>query len=165
LRKPLIAAVEGWCLGAGNELMMCADIAVAGEGAKFAQPETNLGIIPGAGGCAVLTRLVGRTTALRMVLTGEPLSAEAARDAGLISEVVKDGQALEKAKELAAKIAARAPLALQQAKAVIRQTEETPLSAQLAMERQAFSLLLSSHDKDAGIDAFLNKERPDWQGR
>ena len=91
--KPLIAAVEGWCLGAGMELMLSADLVVASEGARFGQPETNLGIIPGAGGTAILPRLVGRSLAMEMVLTGEPIGAERALSAGLVAKVVPDGEA------------------------------------------------------------------------
>lgn len=164
-RKPVIAAVEGWCLGAGNELAMSTDLIVASQAAKFGQPETNLGLIAGAGGGAILTRLVGKSLAMQMVLTGDPISAEDAKQAGLINEVYPAGDALEHALVLANKIAARAPIALAQAKAVVNQAWETTLAANLAMERQAFSLILSSQDKNIGIDAFLAKSTPKWEGR
>ncbi len=162
--KPVVAAVEGFCLGAGNELLMCADIAIAGEGARFGQPETNLGIIPGAGGAALLPRLVGQQKAMRMVLLGEFLRADEALDCGLISEVVPAGDAISRAQELAIKIAKRAPLAMIQGKAVVRNALEGSLNAGLTYERQAFSMLLSTDDKTAGIDAFLNKDKPKWSG-
>ena len=164
-RKPLIAAVEGWCLGAGNELLMCCDLVVAGQSAKFGQPETNLGIIPGAGGTATLMRLVGRTRAMKMVLTGEPITAQQALEAGLVAELAADGLATKNALMLAEKISARAPLAMMQAKAVVKAGLDQPHTAQLAMERQAFSVLFGTEDKAEGVAAFLEKRKPRWQGR
>lgn len=163
--KPLLAAVEGWCLGAGNELLMCCDIAVAGEGAKFGQPETNLAIIPGAGGTATLPRLVGRARAMRMVLLGESIGAREAFAAGLISEVVPDGAALCVAVELAARIASRAPLAMCQAKAMVSLAFDIPHAAHLLAERQAFATLHSTEDKTEGVSAFTEKRKPTWRGR
>lgn len=162
--KPLIAAVEGWSLGAGNELVMCCDLVVAGHGARFGQPETNLGIIPGAGGTVVLPRLVGRSRAMKMVLLGEALSAAEARDAGLVAEVVDDSKALEHALELAERIAARAPLAMQQGKAMVRASAETHQAAHLSMERQAFAALFGTADKREGTTAFFDKRDPVWRG-
>lgn len=162
--KPLIAAVEGWSLGAGNELVMCCDLVVSGQGAKFGQPETNLGIIPGAGGTAVLPRIVGRSTAMKMVLLGEPLTAEAALAAGLVCDVVEDGKALHKALALAEVIAGRAPVAMQQGKAMVRAAFDTHQSAHLVMERQAFAALFGTQDKREGIAAFLEKRAPQWAG-
>ncbi|MEM6851458.1 MAG: enoyl-CoA hydratase-related protein [Pseudomonadota bacterium] len=164
-RKPIIAAVEGWCLGAGNEFLMCCDLAIAGAGAKFGQPETNLGIIPGAGGAATLPRLVGRSRAMRMVLLGEPIGAEEAVELGLIAEAVEKGQANARALELAEKIAGRAPLAMQQAKAVVRSAFEVGESQALSLERQAFSLLLGTDDKAEGVAAFFEKRAADWKGQ
>lgn len=163
--KPVVAAVEGWCLGAGNELLMCCDLAVAGRGARFGQPETSLGIIPGAGGTAVLPRLIGREAAMRMVLLGELITADAALALGLIGEVVDDGRALEAATATALRIAARAPLAMRQAKAMVLAAAELPQSGHLVVERQAFSALFGSTDKREGVAAFLEKRTPHWQGR
>lgn len=162
--KPLIAAVEGWSLGAGNELVMCCDLVVSGESAKFGQPETNLGIIPGAGGTAVLPRIVGRSTAMKMVLLGEPLTARAALAAGLVCDVVDEGKALDKALALAEVIAGRAPVAMQQGKAMVRAAFDTHQSAHLVMERQAFAALFGTQDKREGIAAFLEKRAPQWTG-
>lgn len=162
--KPLIAAVEGWSLGAGNELVMCCDLVVAGQGAKFGQPETNLGIIPGAGGTAILPRLVGRSRAMKMVLLGDPLTAEEALAAGLVAEVVEDGQALAAALALAGRIGGRAPLAMQQGKAMVRAAFETHQSAHLILERQAFSALFGTADKREGTTAFFEKRDPQWTG-
>lgn len=164
-RKPVIAAVEGWCLGAGNELLMCCDIAVASREAKFGQPETNLGIIPGAGGGATLARLVGRGRAMKMVLTGEAMTAEEALHYGLVAELSEPGAATARAVELACEIAARAPLAMQQAKAVVNAAFDLPHAAHLAFERQAFALLFSTADKKEGVSAFLEKRKPEWKGR
>ncbi|MFD2578918.1 enoyl-CoA hydratase-related protein [Novosphingobium colocasiae] len=150
--------------GAGNELVMCCDLVIAGQGAKFGQPETNLGIIPGAGGTAILPRLVGRSRAMKMVLLGDPLSATEAQAAGLVAEVVEDGQALDTALALAARIAARAPLAMQQGKAMVRAAFETHQSAHLILERQAFSALFGTADKREGTTAFFEKRDPQWTG-
>lgn len=162
--KPLIAAVEGWSLGAGNELVMCCDLVIAGQGAKFGQPETNLGIIPGAGGTAVLPRLVGRARAMRMVLLGDPLSAQEAQVAGLVTEVVEDGVALGVALSMASRLAGRAPLSMRQGKALVKAAFEMPLTAHLAMERQAFSALFGTADKAEGVSAFLEKRDANWKG-
>jgi enoyl-CoA hydratase len=162
--KPLIAAVEGWCLGAGAELMMCADIVVAGTDAKIGQPETNLGIIPGAGGTASLTRLVGRALAMKMVLTGEPIYALDAQRAGLIAEVTEDGHALARALTIATQLAARAPLALLAAKASIRDSSRMDEAEHLISERKRFIALLGSTDKKEGIAAFREKRLPQWRG-
>jgi len=165
VRKPIIAAVEGWCLGAGNELLMCCDIAVASSEAKFGQPETNLGIIPGAGGVATLARLVGRSRAMKMVLTGKPISADEALSFGLVAELAGPGKATGRAIELATEIATRAPLAMQQAKAVVNAAFEMPHAAHLAFERQAFSMLFSTQDKKEGVAAFLEKRKSTWRGK
>jgi len=164
-RKPIVAAVEGWCLGAGNELLMCCDIAIASSEAKFGQPETSLGIIPGAGGGATLARLIGRSRAMQMVLTGAAITAEEALGFGLIAEICEPHNATKRAVELASEIAARAPLAMQQAKAVINVAYDMPHTAHLAFERQAFSMLFSTEDKKEGVAAFLDKRKPVWQGK
>lgn len=162
--KPLIAAVEGWSLGAGNELVMCCDLVVAGRSARFGQPETNLGIVPGAGGTATLPRLVGRTRAMKMVLLGEPITAEEAIQAGLVSDVVDDGGALPAALAMAGRIAARAPLAMQQGKALVRASLETTQAAHLVLERQAFAALFGTADKREGVTSFFEKRDPVWSG-
>ena len=143
---------------------MCTDICIAGEGARFGQPETNLGIIPGAGGAALLPRIVGQQRAMRMVLLGEFITSEEALSYGLISEIVTDGAATQTAKSLATKIAKRAPIALMQGKAIVKSSFDLPLDAHLNLERQAFSLLLSTKDKKEGITVFLSKRKPVWRG-
>ena len=148
--KPLIAAVEGWCLGAGAELMMCADMVVAGSG---------------AGGTAILPRLVGRARAMKMVLTGEPITAEEALACGLIAEVAEEGAALDVALRLAAKLAGRAPLALRAAKASIREAQTLDAASHLVAERRRFIALLGTGDKAEGIAAFREKRAPVWRGQ
>ncbi|MBG6120427.1 enoyl-CoA hydratase [Sphingobium sp. AEW010] len=162
--KPLIGTVEGWCLGAGCELALCCDIVVAGAGASFGQPETNLGIIPGAGGTATLTRLIGRARAMHMVLTGETISANQAFDAGLIASVVDPGNAYATGWALAVKIAARAPLAMAAAKASIKDASLLPEDEHLRRERRRFVELLSSDDKQEGIAAFKERRAAVWRG-
>ncbi len=160
--KPLVAAVEGWCLGAGCELMQRCDIVVAAENARIGQPETNLGIIPGAGGTALLPRLVGRAAALDMVLTGEPIDARRAYDLGLIARLARDGEALSDALTLATKLASRAPRALKAAKASIRDAADRSLSEHLCAERQRFLALLAGPEKAEGIAAFRGRRDPVW---
>jgi len=160
--KPLVAAVEGWCLGAGCELMLRCDIVVAAENARIGQPETNLGIIPGAGGTALLPRLVGRAAALDMVLTGEPIHARRAYDLGLIARLARDGEALSDALTLASKLASRAPRALKAAKASIRDAADRSLSEHLCAERQRFLALLAGPEKAEGIAAFRERRDPVW---
>ncbi|MBB3359988.1 MULTISPECIES: enoyl-CoA hydratase-related protein [unclassified Novosphingobium] len=162
--KPIVAAVEGWCLGAGNELLMCCDLAIAGASARFGQPESNLGIIPGAGGTATLPRVVGRMAAMHMVLLGQPIDAVTAQRLGLVLEVVEDGAALPRATVLAEAIAARAPVAVRQAKSLVNAAFDLPHAAHLGAERQAFSALFGTADKREGIAAFLEKRQPDWTG-
>jgi enoyl-CoA hydratase len=163
--KPVVAGVEGWCLGAGLELAMCCDLVVAGDTARFGQPETNLGVMPGAGGTATLARLVGRSRAMRMVLTGEPISAAEALDAGLVADVVSAGEAENASLRLATTIAARAPLALQGAKASIRDAMRLNEDDHLLAERKRFVALLGTEDKAEGLAAFREKRTPVWRGR
>lgn len=163
--KPIVAAVEGWCLGAGNELLMCCDISVAGMSAKFGQPETNLGIIPGAGGTATLPRLIGRAAAMKMVLLGEPIDAETAHRLGLVTEIEADGRTLERALAIAELIAARAPLAMRQGKALVAAAFDLPHTSHLRLERQAFASLFGSSDRTEGIAAFQEKRDAKWEGQ
>jgi len=163
--KPLIAAVNGFALGGGCELAMCADIIVAGEGARFGQPEINLGLIPGAGGTQRLTRAVGKSRAMKMVLTGEAIDARAALAAGLIAEVVPPELTLDRALELAEMIAAKPPVAVRLAKEAVLKAQEMTLEAGLDYERKAFAILFATEDRREGVDAFLNKRKPVFKGR
>ena len=163
--KPVIAAVNGWCLGGGCELAMALDLIVAGEGARFGQPEINLGVIPGAGGTQRLVRAVGKSRAMEMILTGEPIDAREALRLGLVSRVVPSELLVEDALALAAVIATRSPLALRLAKEAVNAAYEMSLSEGLAHERRLFYLLFASEDQKEGMAAFLEKRPPDFTGR
>jgi enoyl-CoA hydratase len=165
IKKPVIAAVSGWCLGGGNELAMSCDMIVASETARFGQPEINLGVIPGAGGTQRLTRAVGKAIAMEMVLNNRMLTAQEALDYGLVNRVVPVESYLEEAMGLAQEIAGRAPLAIQLGKEAVNQAFETTLSDGLAEERRAFYFLFASQDQKEGMQAFVEKRKPDWQGR
>ena len=165
IKKPVIAAVSGWCLGGGNELAMSCDMIVASESARFGQPEINLGVIPGAGGTQRLTRAVGKVIAMEMVLNNRMLTAQEALDYGLVNQVVPVESYLEQAMGLAQEIAGRAPLAIQLGKEAVNQAFETTLSAGLAEERRAFYFLFASEDQKEGMQAFVEKRKADWQGR
>jgi enoyl-CoA hydratase len=163
--KPVIAAVSGWCLGGGCELAMTLDLIVAGEGAKFGQPEIKIGVIPGAGGTQRLTRAIGKSRAMEMILTGEPISAADAERAGLVARVVPDELVVEDALTLAATIAKQSPLALRLAKEAVNAAYEMSLSDALTHERRLFYLLFASEDQKEGMAAFLEKRSPDFKGR
>jgi len=163
--KPVIAAVNGWALGGGCELAMTLDLIVAGEGAKFGQPEISIGVIPGAGGTQRLTRAIGKAKAMRMILTGEPISAREAEAAGLVAVVTQDELVVEDALALAETIAQKSPLALRMAKEAVNAAFEMSLTDALAHERRLFYLLFASEDQKEGMAAFLEKRTPDFTGR
>jgi enoyl-CoA hydratase/carnithine racemase len=163
--KPLIAAVNGYALGGGCELAMTCDIIVAGESARFGQPEVKLGIIPGGGGTQRLARAVGKYRAMKYILTGELFSAREALEMGLASEVVPDGEVERRAIELAAKIAELPPLAVELAKEAVLAGMEAPLSAALALEAKSLQILFSSRDQKEGMRAFIEKRKPKFCGQ
>lgn len=163
--KPLIAAVNSYALGGGCELAMHADIIVASEDALFGQPEINLGIMPGAGGTQRLLRAVGKSLAMQMVLTGEPIGARLAQQAGLVSEVTQPELTLERALQIARRIAEKAPLAVRLAREALLKAMDTDLASGLRFERHAFTLLAGTRDRDEGIRAFMEKRPPEYQGR
>jgi enoyl-CoA hydratase len=163
--KPVLAAVNGWALGGGCELAMTLDVIVAGEGAKFGQPEISIGVMPGAGGTQRLTRAIGKAKAMRMVLTGEPITAREAFDAGLVAVVTQDELVVEDALALAATIATKSPIALRVAKEAVNAAYEMSLTDALAHERRLFYLLFSSEDQKEGMAAFLEKRTPDFKGQ
>lgn len=163
--KPLIAAVERYALGGGLELALACDLIVAGEGARFAQPEIRVGIMPGAGGTQLLLRTVGKYRAMRLILTGEQIAARQALAMGLISEMVDSGKALEAALDLANAIAAMPPLAVSAIKEVVRQGQDLSLTSGLRVERKAFRALFDSEDQEEGMRAFLDKRTPVYKGR
>lgn len=162
--KPVIAAVNGYAWGGGCELAMHADIIIAGENASFSQPEVRVGIMPGAGGTQRLTRAVGKFKAMKMLLSGQPISAQEAYVAGLASEVVADDQVLPRAIELAEHLCTLPPLALMQIKEAVLAGQDASLAAGLLLERKAFQLLFSSQDQKEGMNAFLGKRQPTFQG-
>ncbi len=165
VKKPLIAAVSGFCLGGGCELALACDLIIAAESAKFGQPEINLGVIPGAGGTQRLTRAVGKAIAMEMVLNGRFLSAAEADQFGLVNRVVPSEQCLDEALNLANEIAARAPLAIRLGKEAVNNAFETFLNDGLADERRAFYFLFSTEDQKEGMRAFSEKRQADWKGR
>jgi len=165
ITKPVIAAVNGWCLGGGCELAMALDLIVAGDGAKFGQPEIGIGVIPGAGGTQRLTRAIGKSKAMAMILTGEPITAAEAERSGLIAKVVVDELVVDDALALAANIATKSPIALRLAKEAVNAAAELPLTDGLAHERRLFYLLFASDDQKEGMAAFLEKREPDFKGR
>lgn len=163
--KPVIAAVCGYAYGGGCELAMHADIIIAGEGARFSQPEIRIGIMPGIGGTQRLVRAVGKAKAMQMALTGRPITAHEAWTAGLVSEVVADDQVQAHALEQARLIAAMSPLAAEQIKEVILAGMDASLEAGLALERKANALLFASRDQKEGMQAFMEKRRAVFEGR
>jgi enoyl-CoA hydratase len=165
LWTPLVAAVSGFCLGGGCELAMACDLIVASETAKFGQPETGLGLIPGAGGTQRLTRAVGKVLAMDVILSGRFLSAEEALRAGLAARVVAKEAWLEEAKRVARDIAAKGPVATRLAKEAVDRAFEGPLTLGVEYERRLLYLALTSEDAKEGLTAFLEKRKPDFKGR
>ena len=165
LWTPLVAAVSGYCLGGGCELAMSCDLIVASETAEFGQPETGLGIIPGAGGTQRLTRAVGKALAMDVILSGRRLSAREALQAGLVARVVAKEAWLEEAKRLAREIADKGPVATRLAKESVDRAYETTLGAGLEAERRALYLAFASEDAREGLTAFTEKRKPEFRGR
>ncbi len=161
--KPLIAAVTGWALGGGLELMLLCDIAIAGENAQFGTPEVKIAAFAGDGGTQRIPRAVGKTRAMLMALTGDPIDARTACDWGLAAEIAPTDRTLDRALEIAAKIAEMSPIATQMIKAEILMTYERPLDGGLSLERQL--LLWQTEDHDEGIAAFVEKRKPKFKGR
>lgn len=164
VRKPVIAAVSGWCLGGGCELAMSCDMIIASETARFGQPEITIGVIPGAGGTQRLTRAVGKALAMEMVLNNRTLTAEEALQYGLVNRVVPPERFLDEALGLAKEIAARAPLAVRLGKEAVNHAFDTFLAEGLADERRAFYFLFSTRDQKEGMAAFVEKRKPEWSG-
>jgi enoyl-CoA hydratase len=165
LSTPLVAAVSGWCLGGGCELAMTCDLIVASDTARFGQPETGLGIIPGAGGTQRLARAVGKALAMDMVLTGRVLTAHEALAAGLVARVVAREAWLGEARRVAGEIAARAPVAQRLARESLDRAFETGLDSGLDFERKALYLAFASEDAREGLTAFVEKRRPEWKSK
>ena len=165
VKKPIIAAVSGWCLGGGNETAMMCDMIVASESARFGQPEIGIGIIPGAGGTQRLTQAVGKARAMELVLTGRPFTAEEALAMGLINRVVPVEVYLEEAQALAREIASKPPIAVQMGKAAVNAVLDDYLDRGLMTERRNFYMLFATEDQKEGMRAFVEKRPPVWKGR
>jgi enoyl-CoA hydratase len=165
LWTPLVAAVSGFCLGGGCELALGCDLIVASETAQFGQPETGLGIIPGAGGTQRLTRAVGKSLAMDVILSGRRLSAREALAAGLVARVVAKEAWLDEAKRVAREIAEKGPVATRLAKESVDRAYETTLAAGLEAERRALYLSFASDDAKEGLTAFTERRRPEFKGR
>jgi enoyl-CoA hydratase len=165
IKKPIIAAVSGFALGGGCELAMTCDIIIASESAKFGQPEINLGVIPGAGGTQRLTRAVGKYKAMEMVLTGSMITAEEAKQWGLVVKVVPNEYLLEEAKNLATMIASKPPVAVRLGKEAILKSFDTTIEGGLEFERKNFYMLFASEDQKEGMRAFVEKRKAEWKGK
>ncbi len=163
--KPVIAAVCGYAFGGGAELAMHCDIIVAGEGASFSQPEIRIGIMPGIGGTQRLVRAIGKFNAMRMLLSGKPVGAQEARLMGLVSQVVPDAEVQAEALALARTIAAMPPLAAMQIKEVVLAGMDASLDTALMLERKANQLLFATRDQKEGMQAFIEKRTPKFEGR
>jgi enoyl-CoA hydratase len=164
LWTPLVAAVSGFCLGGGCELAMSCDLIIASETAKFGQPETGLGIIPGAGGTQRLTRAVGKAVAMDVILSGRMLSAREALAAGLVARVVEREAWLDEAKRVARDIASKGPVATRLAKEAVDRAYEGPLQLGLEYERRLLYLAFASEDAREGLEAFGEKRKPEFRG-
>ncbi|RAK57193.1 enoyl-CoA hydratase [Phenylobacterium deserti] len=164
-RKPIIAAVSGYALGGGCELAMLCDFIIASDTAKFGQPEINLGVMPGIGGTQRLTRYVGKSKAMDMMLTGRMMDAAEAERSGLVSRIVAADKLLDEALEAARKIAAQSPLAVMMNKELVNTAYETTLSAGVAVERRLFHSLFAFEDQKEGMAAFVEKRKPAFKGR
>jgi enoyl-CoA hydratase len=163
--KPIIAMINGFCLGGGCEVAMACDIRIASENAKLGQPETNLGLIPGGGGTQRLPRLVGQGHAMRLIYTGDVIGAAEALEIGLVDEVVAQADLVDRTMELANKIAEKSPASLQAAKESIRAAWQMPLDVGLRFEKAWFGLLFSTEDMQEGVSAFLDKRKAEFKGK
>lgn len=164
-RKPIIAAVAGYALGGGCELAMLCDFILAADTAKFGQPEINLGVAPGIGGTQRLTRFVGKSKAMEMILTGRMMDAAEAERSGLVSRVVPADALLTEAMDAARKIAGLSPVAVMMNKELVQAAYETTLTTGVALERRLFHSLFAFDDQKEGMAAFVEKRKPDFRGR
>jgi len=164
-KKPIIAAVNGFCLGGGCELAMHCDIIICGDNAQFGQPEINLGIMPGAGGTQRTVKAMGKSNAMLMLLTGDFIDAKTAQKMNLVSEVVPVQSTMIRALEIATKIAKKSPLAISAIKSAVLASYDSGLSTSLKYEKTIFSGILSSEDKKEGIKAFKEKRKPNFKGQ
>ena len=163
--KPVIAAIEGFTLGGGLELALCADIIVAGDGARLGLPEVKIGILPGGGGTQKLARLIGSKRAMLLLMTGRLFGAAEALSMGVVSEMAPAGQALARAIEIATEIAAQPPIAVMQIKEIVNAGLNAPLDTALMLERKALQLQFATRDQKEGMRAFLEKRKPTFEGK
>lgn len=163
--KPIIAMINGFCLGGGCEVALACDIRIASEKAKLGQPEINLGIIPGGGGTQRLTRLIGEGKSMEMILTGDMIDANTALNLGLVNHVYSIEELETKTMELANKIAEKSPIALQMAKEAVKLAAKSNLDEGLRREVDLFAICFSSQDKEEGVAAFLEKRKPVFTGK
>lgn len=165
VKKPIVAAVSGWCLGGGCELMMHCDVIIASETTQFGQPEINIGVMPGAGGTQRLTRAVGKATAMDVILSGRFLTAAEALQFGLVSRVVPREHFFTESLKVAQTMAAKGPIALRLAKEGVLKAFETTLAEGLEYERKLFYTLFATEDQKEGMRAFMEKRKPEFKGR
>ena len=165
IKKPIVAAISGYCLGGGCELAMNCDIIVASESAQFGQPEINIGVIPGAGGTQRLTRVAGKYKAMEMILTGRPITAQEGHALGLVNKIAPVELYLEEAKAIAREIAKKSPIAVRLAKEAVLKTFDTSITEGLQFERKNFYMLFSSEDQKEGMRAFMEKRPASFTGR
>ena len=163
--KPVIAMINGFCLGGGCELAASCDIRIASNQARFGQPEIKLGLIPGGGGTQRLPRLIGPGQTMRLILSGDMITAAEAKEIGLVEMVFSAEELREKTLELATSIAAKSPITLRVAKEAIRASQRMPIEEGVMYERDLFCLCFSTEDKEEGVEAFLQKRQASWKGR
>ena len=163
--KPVIVAIEGFALGGGLELALCADVIVAADGARLGLPEVKIGILPGGGGTQRLSRLVGRSRAMLLLMTGRMFGAQEAFAMGVVSELTPKGEALKRALEIAEEIAAMPPISVQQIKEIVNEGLNAPLDTALMLERKAYLLQYATADQKEGMRAFLDKRKPKFEGK
>ena len=165
LEKPVIAAINGYALGGGLETAMACDIRIASERARMGQTEINIGLIPGWGGTQRLTRLIGKTKAKELIYTGKIIDAKTAEQLGLVNMVVPADRFMENVRQFAAELAAKAPVALKVAKALIDKGADMSLDAAIALEREGFGVVSSTEDLQEGVSAFMEKRKPMFKGK
>jgi enoyl-CoA hydratase len=163
--KPVIAMINGFCLGGGLELALACDLRFASDNAKLGQPEINLGIIPGGGGTQRLTRLIGEGKSMELILTGDLIEAQQAKELGLVNDVFLPNELRDRVRALAARIAEKSPIALRMAKEAVKTASRMNLREGLSRETDLFCLTFGSEDKEEGVRAFLEKRKPDFKGR
>jgi enoyl-CoA hydratase len=165
LEKPVIAAINGYALGGGLEVAMACDLRIASENARMGQPEINFGLIPGWGGTQRLTRLIGRTKAKELVLTGKMVDAKTAEQLGVVNAVAPSDRLMETVREFALELASKAPVAMKVAKALINKGADISLDSALALEREGFGVVASTEDLQEGVKAFIEKRKPVFKGK